>query len=139
MCDIDEFKAYNDALGHQKGDDCLRAVARTLVETVKRAPDLAARYGGEEFVVVLPATAGDGALAVAEEIREAMAKQAIPHPRSGVGPAVTMSIGIATAVPDAGNSIEDLIAAADGALYAAKSAGRNRCVVGGPTAASLRT
>ncbi len=129
MCDIDEFKAYNDALGHQKGDECLRAVARTLVDTVKRAPDLAARYGGEEFVVVLPATTSEGALAVAETIRKAMAEQATPHPRSGVGPAVTMSIGISTMVPDPARSIEDLIAAADRALYAAKSAGRDRCMV----------
>lgn len=129
MCDIDEFKAYNDALGHQKGDECLREVARTLAETVKRAPDLAARYGGEEFAVVLPATDREGALAVAEAIRKALAQQALPHPDSGVGPLVTMSIGISTAVPDAGNSIEKLIAAADGALYAAKSAGRDRCLV----------
>ena len=130
MCDIDEFKAYNDALGHQKGDDCLRAVARTLVDTVKRAPDLAARYGGEEFVVVLPSTNLEGARAVAEAIRTALAEQALPHPRSGVGPLVTMSVGLATAVPDALHSIEDLIAAADRALYAAKSAGRDRCLGG---------
>ena len=128
MCDIDEFKAYNDALGHQKGDDCLRAVARTLADTVKRAPDLAARYGGEEFAVVLPATDSEGALAVAEAVRKAMTEQALPHPRSAVGPSVTMSVGISTSVPDATNSIEDLIAAADAALYEAKSAGRDRCV-----------
>jgi len=128
MCDIDEFKAYNDALGHQKGDECLRVVARTLDDAVKRAPDLAARYGGEEFVVVLPATGAEGAAAVAETIREALRRLAIHHPRSRVRAAITMSIGMATSVPAAETSIEGLIAAADGALYQAKSAGRDRCV-----------
>lgn len=128
MCDIDDFKAYNDALGHQKGDECLRLVARTLHETVKRAPDLAARYGGEEFVVVLPATGPEGALAVASEIREALGRLAIHHPRSRVRPAVTMSIGVSTSVPSTNTSIEALIAAADSALYQAKHAGRDRCV-----------
>jgi len=128
MCDIDDFKAYNDALGHQKGDECLRLVARTLHDTVKRAPDLAARYGGEEFVVVLPATGPEGALAVADEIRQALASLAVHHPRSRVRPAVTMSIGVATSVPSADTSIEALIAAADGALYQAKRSGRDRCV-----------
>ncbi len=128
MCDIDDFKTYNDALGHQKGDECLRLVARTLHDTVKRAPDLAARYGGEEFVVVLPATGPEGAVAVADEIREALGRLAIHHPRSRVRPAVTMSIGVATSVPSADTSIEGLIAAADGALYQAKHAGRDRWV-----------
>ncbi len=128
MCDIDDFKAYNDALGHQKGDECLRLVARTLHDTVKRAPDLAARYGGEEFVVVLPATGPEGAVAVADEIRQALASLAIHHPRSRVRPAVTMSIGVATSVPSADTSIEALIASADGALYQAKRSGRDRCV-----------
>ena len=128
MCDIDDFKAYNDALGHQKGDECLRLVARTLHDTVKRAPDLAARYGGEEFVVVLPATGAEGALAVADDVREALGSLDIHHPRSRVRPAVTMSIGVATLVPSTDTSIEALIAAADGALYQAKHAGRDRCV-----------
>lgn len=140
MCDIDEFKAYNDVLGHQKGDECLRMVARTLRDAVKRAPDLAARYGGEEFAVVLPATSSEGARAVADAIRAALAGQAIPHPRSGAGTTVTMSIGMATAQPDPRNSIEDLIAAADAALYAAKRAGRDRLVAGQRvTGASRRT
>lgn len=128
MCDIDDFKAYNDALGHQKGDECLRLVARTLHDTVKRAPDLAARYGGEEFVVVLPATGPEGAMAVADEIREALVRLAIHHPRSRVRPAITMSIGVATSVPSADTSTEALIAAADRALYQAKGSGRDRCV-----------
>jgi diguanylate cyclase (GGDEF)-like protein len=144
MCDIDDFKAYNDALGHQKGDECLRMVARTLDETVKRAPDLAARYGGEEFAVVLPATCSDGALAVAKSIRFALRERAIPHPRSSAKGAITMSIGLATLVPGPNATIEDLIAAADKALYEAKRAGRDRCVVAAaandlPTSASPRT
>ncbi len=128
MCDIDDFKAYNDALGHQKGDECLRLVARTLHDTVKRAPDLAARYGGEEFAVVLPTTSSEGAFAVAESIRDALRQRAIPHPRSRVRATITMSVGVATLVPGSNATIEDLIAAADGALYAAKHAGRDRCV-----------
>lgn len=130
MCDIDEFKAYNDALGHQAGDGCLRAVARTLVDTVRRAPDLAARYGGEEFVVVLPSTTSEGAVAVAVAIQKAMRGQALPHPSSSAGTLVTMSNGVSTIVPSPKTSVEDLIASADSALYAAKSAGRNRYVVG---------
>lgn len=129
MCDIDDFKAYNDALGHQGGDECLRLVAQTLDAVVKRAPDLAARYGGEEFVVVLPATGREGALAVAETLSAALRERALPHPRSRVGPIVTISIGGATLVPSTDSSVEDLIARADGALYAAKRAGRDRAVV----------
>ncbi|MBP9946861.1 MAG: diguanylate cyclase [Vicinamibacteria bacterium] len=130
MCDIDDFKAYNDALGHQGGDECLRLVAQTLDAVVKRAPDLAARYGGEEFVVVLPATGLDGAISVADALRLALRERALPHPRSRVGPIVTMSIGGATLIPSTDSSVEDLIARADGALYAAKRAGRDRAVVG---------
>lgn len=130
MCDIDDFKAYNDALGHQGGDECLRLVAQTLDSVVKRAPDLAARYGGEEFVVVLPATGVEGAISVADTLRGALRERSLPHPRSRVGPIVTMSIGGATLIPSADSSAEDLIARADGALYAAKRAGRDRSVVG---------
>lgn len=129
MCDIDDFKAYNDALGHQAGDECLRLVARSLSQSVRRIPDLAARYGGEEFAVVLPATSAEGASAVAASIRSALKERAIPHPRSTTGGFVTMSIGAASVVPSPGSAPETLIAAADTALYAAKKAGRDRCVV----------
>lgn len=129
MCDIDDFKSYNDALGHQAGDECLRTVARSLSQSVRRIPDLAARYGGEEFAVVLPATDSGGAVAVAASIRAALRERAIPHPRSTTGGFVTMSIGAATLVPPSGSAPETLIAAADTALYAAKRAGRDRCVV----------
>jgi diguanylate cyclase (GGDEF)-like protein len=132
MCDIDDFKAYNDTLGHQAGDVCLRAVARAINDTIRRAPDLAARYGGEEFAAVLPATDSDGAAAVADAIREALHKLAMPHPQSRVGPTVTMSIGVATLIPTADSSVERLIAIADEALYAAKTAGRDRAVVAHP-------
>ena len=136
MCDIDEFKAYNDALGHQAGDECLRAVALSLSETIKRAPDLVARYGGEEFAMVLPATDADGARAVGEAVRAALSARALPHPRSMVSPLVTMSIGIATVIPFVDRSLEDLIASADSALYAAKKAGRDRCVAAAATPAT---
>ncbi len=125
LCDIDCFKPFNDTYGHQAGDQCLKAAAAMLAAQLKRPADLAARYGGEEFAVVLPATDVEGALLVAEQCRAGMEALAIKH--SG-GPAgkVTMSIGVASVLPDAGGSVEQLIARADKALYAAKDGGRNR-------------
>lgn len=125
LCDIDCFKPFNDTYGHQAGDQCLKAAAAMLAAQLKRPADLAARYGGEEFAVVLPATDLAGAMLVAEQCRAGMEALAIAH--SG-GPAgkVTMSIGVASVLPDANGSVEQLIARADKALYAAKNGGRNR-------------
>jgi diguanylate cyclase (GGDEF)-like protein len=127
LMDVDFFKRYNDTYGHQGGDECLKQVAAVLRETVKRANDLAARYGGEEFVVILSDTDAEGALKVAETIRAQIEALGIPHSGSNVNPCVTLSIGIASLVPDHHLQQEDLIAAADRALYQAKEQGRNRC------------
>ena len=126
MCDIDFFKNYNDTYGHQKGDDCLRAVAGVLEQDLRRPLDVVARYGGEEFILVLPGTPLPGALAVAESIRSSVEALAIPHASSSVGPVVTISFGTATAIPAPDASPSEFISAADQALYRAKSEGRNR-------------
>jgi diguanylate cyclase (GGDEF)-like protein len=127
LMDVDYFKRFNDAHGHQSGDDCLRRVAAVLRETANRATDLTARYGGEEFAVVLPDTGPDGARAVAETIRSRIEALRISHGASQASSFVTLSIGIATSVAEHNAVPEDLIAAADRALYRAKEQGRNCC------------
>ncbi len=143
MIDIDHFKAYNDHYGHQAGDHALRDVAQAMEAALLRPGDHVARYGGEEFVLLLPETDTDGALAVARRLREAVDALAIPHAHSPVAPLLTVSMGVSAydascrdwrqAGADARNNDafppyagEDLLAAADHALYAAKSAGRHR-------------
>ncbi|MGR3319770.1 MAG: GGDEF domain-containing response regulator [Candidatus Anammoxibacter sp.] len=126
MTDIDFFKKYNDTYGHQQGDDCLKQVAATLDAVAKRPGDLTARYGGEEFVLVLSDTDSNNALILAEKYRDAVVSLKIPHGNSDTSEYVTLSLGIATVIPSAGLSHQDLIEAADKALYKAKSAGRNR-------------
>jgi diguanylate cyclase (GGDEF)-like protein len=129
MIDIDCFKAYNDTYGHLSGDDCLKSVASALIRTVKRPTDLVARFGGEEFIVVLPDTGGEGAAILAETLCEALTSLAIPHETSPVKDVVTVSIGVATAVPGVYPTAYALISAADRALYSAKQEGRNRVKV----------
>jgi diguanylate cyclase (GGDEF)-like protein len=136
MLDIDHFKTVNDSYGHQAGDEVLRAVAARLREQ-SRPADRVARHGGEEFVVILPEIAGEGALALAERLRAAVADSAVAVTEGRTIP-VTISIGVATFPADAGSGTE-LIAAADTALYAAKQGGRNRIsryepALGQPTA-----
>ena len=130
LIDVDEFKAYNDAYGHQAGDDCLRFVARTIAGSIRRAHDLVARYGGEEFVVMLPATTIDGAERTAEMIRATIAGRAMPHAASKYG-RVAVSVGVAMTLPMHDADPEALIEAADSALYAAKRQGRNRVAIAG--------
>ncbi|MBS1158697.1 MAG: diguanylate cyclase [Proteobacteria bacterium] len=125
MCDVDHFKPYNDTYGHQAGDDCLRRVAHAIQQTMERAADIVARYGGEEFAVVLPETQIGGALFLAEKIRHAVHELHIPHSGSAQG-RVTLSIGIAATIPGPDAAQEELIEAADRALYQAKHAGRDR-------------
>ncbi len=125
MIDIDFFKDFNDANGHQVGDQCLRRVAAEIREALTRPGDLVARYGGEEFAAILPSTPPRGAVAVAEVLRQRIEAMATRHPKAPSG-VVTISLGVATAGPGGESSPEDLVADADEALYRAKRAGRNR-------------
>jgi len=126
MVDIDHFKQFNDRLGHQRGDACLRDVASALAKEARRAGDFPARYGGEEFGVLLPATDAAGAAHIAENIRAGVERLAIAHPLSSAGPLVTVSIGAASLAPTMDDRVEKLVCFADIALYRAKDFGRNR-------------
>ncbi|MFN6540036.1 MAG: GGDEF domain-containing protein [Nostoc sp. EkiNYC01] len=128
LCDVDFFKSYNDTYGHRVGDRCLLKIAQAIKDIVKRPGDLVARYGGEEFAVILPNTDTEGATHVAEKICDAVRTLAIPHQNSQVSPYVTMSAGFATEIPQPNSDLEEMIAAADRALYQAKTAGRDRFV-----------
>lgn len=127
MIDVDHFKRYNDTYGHPAGDECLRRVAGALDDVVFRPGDLLARYGGEEFAIILPTTDLAGATIVAERAREAVGNLAIAH-EAGEAGVVTLSMGVASVVPTPEVGADDLIVAADGALYRAKREGRNRIV-----------
>jgi len=126
MIDIDHFKHYNDALGHVDGDSCLCAVSDAIRKSVHRPGDLVARYGGEEFAVILPNTDYAGVKAVADTIHANLAKSCIEHPNSTVSCSVTVSIGVTSGVPTCTSTPEQLLHAADRALYQAKQSGRNR-------------
>ncbi len=125
VIDVDFFKAYNDHFGHHIGDDCLKSVARVLMDFPKRSGELVARYGGEEFVVVLPHSTEDAVLQVAETVRSKIERLGIDHPGSAFGK-VTVSVGASVIIPVPDNKPEDLFEQADAALYKAKQAGRNR-------------
>ena len=126
LLDLDHFKRFNDACGHPAGDRCLQAVGRVLTERIQRAGDLAGRYGGEEFIVLLTGTDRDGAVLVAEQLRDGVASERLPDPGPEGSHRVTISVGIATVTPRVGVTLEELIAAADQALYRSKEEGRNR-------------
>lgn len=126
MLDVDEFKVFNDELGHAAGDRCLSTVGRALRASLHRPGDLVARYGGEEFVALLPGTGTGGARLLAERMRRSVEQMRIRHPRSEASAFVTVSIGIATVRPVPGFDGRALQEAADRALYAAKRGGRNR-------------
>ena len=129
LCDVDEFKRYNDTYGHQAGDICLQSVAQLMTSAIKRPSDFVARYGGEEFVLLLPDTSLEGAQAVAELLRQQLQQKQIPHQASRVKPWVTVSLGITCLIPTGGVSPEMLVQQADEALYEAKKQGRDRAVV----------
>ncbi|WP_138503551.1 GGDEF domain-containing protein [Nostoc sp. PA-18-2419] len=128
LCDVDYFKSYNDTYGHRVGDRCLLKIAQAIKDIVKRPGDLVARYGGEEFAIVLPHTDTQGATYIAEKICDVVRTLAIPHGNSQVSPYVTLSAGFTTEIPQPNSDLEEMIAAADRALYQAKTAGRDRFV-----------
>jgi len=135
--DADHFKALNDSEGHQRGDECLFLLAAELTRMCRRRTDLAARCGGEEFAVILPDTDVAEAERFAELVRLAIAGLKLPHPASPTAPFLTVSIGVAFAKWPC--KPEELIAAADRALYAAKKGGRNRVSVALPPSTPQRT
>ena len=133
IIDIDHFKNYNDAFGHQAGDVALRSIADAIGESVERSGDFAARYGGEEFVVILEDTTLAGAAGVGERIRSAVLEAGIPSPNGGL---LSVSVGVAARLP--GSTGDALLRQADAALYDAKNAGRNRvCTWRSPESAPI--
>ncbi|HEV2963821.1 MAG TPA: sensor domain-containing diguanylate cyclase [Candidatus Angelobacter sp.] len=122
MVDIDHFKRLNDEFGHLLGDEVLRGVSNILKQQLRKV-DMVCRYGGEEFAIVVPETTGANTLVVAEKLR----RQIETHPFPGVPRPVTISCGVAD-YPSQGSTRDELVAAADSALYQAKQAGRNRVV-----------
>lgn len=126
LIDIDHFKGFNDTLGHQAGDGCLRRIASVIGSMTMETGGLAARYGGEEFAVVLPNVAEEDAVTVADAMRLLVRKLDIVHPAAGRG-YVTISVGVASKSTSSADDIS-LVREADIALYQAKEQGRNRTV-----------
>jgi len=129
MIDVDYFKKYNDSLGHLEGDKTLIAIAQCLKNSVKRETDFVARFGGEEFVCLLPFVTEDEALDFAKTLVQSVENMKISHPMSEVSSFVTISVGMASAVPNENDSQTKLLDEADKALYTAKEKGRNRVVM----------
>jgi len=129
MCDVDYFKRYNDHYGHLRGDEALRKVAAIIKRVITRQSDVAARYGGEEFAILLPDTDEAGAAGIAERLQKELLAAAIPHADSQTSPLLTISLGIASIVPNAQQQARELVQRADEALYAAKAAGRDRIML----------
>ncbi|MGA2361307.1 MAG: diguanylate cyclase [Candidatus Aminicenantales bacterium] len=128
LCDVDNFKAYNDTYGHQAGDECLIKIARAVQGSARRPGDYAARYGGEEFAVILQDTGLEGAQHVAERICQTVRGLTIPHTGSTVAKDVTISVGAATIQATHEREPEALVRKADECLYQAKGEGRDRVV-----------
>ena len=126
MMDVDFFKRFNDVFGHLAGDDCLRAISRTIRGCLCCEREIAARYGGEEFAVILPDSSPARAFQVAERIRQAVLDARILHSDSPIAPVVSISIGCATFSATQLASSASAVRCADMALSRAKNAGRNR-------------
>ncbi|MBD1939520.1 diguanylate cyclase [Microcoleus sp. FACHB-68] len=129
LCDLDYFKQYNDTYGHLAGDFCLQKVAKTIRCTLNRPGDLVARYGGEEFVVILPNTHANGALQIAETMRNEVENLKMDHAQSDISQYVTLSLGVVSLIPQNPLNPSILMAVADKALYQAKAQGRNCSVL----------
>ncbi len=129
LCDIDFFKRYNDRYGHPAGDLCLQKVSAVLSRTAQKNHDLVARYGGEEFAVIMPHTHAAGAVHIAAAMQAGVRELQITHEDSAVSHYVTLSLGVATTMPNFETSSSDLVLTADKALYQAKAEGRNRIIL----------
>jgi diguanylate cyclase (GGDEF)-like protein len=128
LIDLDYFKKYNDSLGHLEGDKALITVAKCLKNNIKRETDFIARFGGEEFVCVLPFVEKVEAFEFTKTMVQSIEDMKIPHPMSSCSKYLTISVGMANAVPNDNNSHVQLLHEADKALYSAKASGRNRVV-----------
>jgi diguanylate cyclase (GGDEF)-like protein len=135
--DIDHFKEYNDHYGHPAGDLCLVEVAQAMYHALSRPGDVAARVGGEEFAILLPQTDLNGAISVAEQIRERVLALNLLHEGSPVARQVTLSFGVSSSELASGASPAELIRTSDVALYEAKRRGRNQIVAAQKTASEL--
>jgi diguanylate cyclase (GGDEF)-like protein len=134
LVDVDDFKRFNDTFGHLSGDVALKTVANALHEFAQRPLDLVARYGGDEFAIILYDPAPDYLINTADEIVRAVRSARFPG-TTGSGREATVlsvSVGAGIAVPTSGRGLEDVVQAADEALYEAKRIGRDRAVVKGP-------
>jgi diguanylate cyclase (GGDEF)-like protein len=131
MIDVDHFKLFNDRYGHLEGDHCLRGVGEVLMKGSKGEADFAARYGGEEFVLLLPGAGLEKAVQIAERLRRTVESLSFANTQSPWG-FVTVSVGVASLIPQDGDSAEKLVEAADAGLYAAKRHGRNTVVAHDP-------
>ncbi len=130
MMDVDHFKLFNDHYGHLCGDSCLQAVAKAVSSVIKRPYDLVARYGGEEFACLLPNTILSDAVNIANRIQTTVQELNIRHEYSTATNTVTVSIGVASIVPNGNVTPKILVADADNHLYQAKQAGRARVSYG---------
>ncbi|HBE17291.1 MAG TPA: hypothetical protein DEG17_06280 [Cyanobacteria bacterium UBA11149] len=129
LCDIDCFQEFNDTYGNEFGNDCLRKVASGISQSIARGTDLVARYAGEEFIVMLPHTNAEAAVWIAQKMRGTVKRLKIAHATSPVNRYVTLSFGVASAIPNLYSSPRMLVASADQALYQAKSQGRDRVIL----------
>ncbi|OUR73114.1 hypothetical protein A9Q78_04950 [Methylophaga sp. 41_12_T18] len=128
MIDVDFLSQFNDSYGSKRGDECLKAIAKTLRQSVFRGSEVVARYGGEEFCVLLPGIEADGAYSVAERIRENISDMQMEHESSHISDWVTVSNGMSTIRPTFDDQTSQLISLADAALEKAKVQGRNQSV-----------
>ncbi|MDR1754952.1 MAG: diguanylate cyclase [Eubacterium sp.] len=128
IMDLDKFKQYNDAYGHQQGDLLLQSMAGVFKTVFKRSTDFVARWGGEEFLALLAGIGSEEAMQIAEQIRERVEAMQIPCPSTGKLTEITISIGVNTETPLPNSSIVDFIRRADESLYIAKQTGRNKVI-----------
>jgi len=128
IVDVDDFKKFNDALGHLKGDQCLRQIATSFNRITRRSGELAARYGGEEFALIFPELDAPLMQQVMRSLLESVKALEIPHPGSRCSSIVTVSVGALSLLPSHDQSMLEVLDATDRLLYEAKESGRNRCV-----------